>query len=541
MAEVWLSRLHSARILRLLRWGSIVVPLCLAAVAGGATWRGAMEDARRQAEVSASLLRDFMLRLVQAQDLMLTAADAALDRAGLAADGGRATHQFLADMQERMELGVGVALVSPDGDFLLSSRAHPPVGNVGPRDYLSAPYDEAPLFVDQLRIEPGGIEALVVARRRTATPLPGVWVAGVRIETVEDFLGGVVNTKDSVAFVLRDDGRILLSHPDAGSGLVLDAQGPAMRAIAQAPSGLYDAKAALDGAQRVYAYAQVGDTSLYAVYGVSKRVLATQWLRTFSGVLGVLGALSLTGFGLARSASRSVAAEAAQVALVFNRQLLAEANKTAQAREMMLRELNHRVKNSLQMIRSLVRLQAQRPEGPDLDAIVSRVMAIAAIHDLLYRSASSFEIDLTCLLEQILASDAIVPPERRIVIERELERLTVDANVATPLALCAIELVTNAIKHAFGPEGGRIVVTLRRDGPRAVLTISDDGGIPDAPVRNSGLRVVDALILQLGGALRVSREGGARFEIAFAPGHDGDEDAPGPRLHEEPRAALTPA
>lgn len=87
-----------------------------------------------------------------------------------------------------------------------------------------------------------------------------------------------------------------------------------------------------------------------------KRVLATEWLRTFSGVLGILGVLSLTGFGLARSTSRSVAAEAAQAALVFNRQLLAESNKTAETGEMILRELNHRVTNSLPMIRSLVRL-----------------------------------------------------------------------------------------------------------------------------------------------------------------------------------------
>lgn len=72
----------------------------------------------------------------------------------------------------------------------------------------------------------------------------------MRIETVEDFLRGVVNTKESVAFVLRDNGRILLSQPDMGSGLVLDAQ---VRAIAQGASGVSDAKAVLDGARRIHA------------------------------------------------------------------------------------------------------------------------------------------------------------------------------------------------------------------------------------------------------------------------------------------------
>lgn len=527
MSEVWLSRLHSARLLRLLRWGSVVIPLFIAVVAGVVTWRNAVEDARRQAEVNASLLRDFLYRLVEVQDLMLTAADAALDRARLDADGGLEMHEFLSELQRRLTLGVGLALVSPTGEFLLSSLAHPVEGSVGPRDYLTAPYGGRSLFIDRIQVQPSGFEAMIVARRREGPHLPGVWVSGVQVEAVEAFLGRIVNARDSVALVVRGDGRLLLRRPAAALDATLPPDSEAMRAISQAPSGVYEAESVVDGKTRIYAYSRVGRTPLYAVYGVSKRVLLTEWLKTFAGVLGVLGALSLTGFGLAKSAIRSVEAEAAQAALAFNRRLLAEANKTAQAREMMLRELNHRVKNSLQMIRSLVRLQAQRPGGPDLDAIVSRVMAIASIHDLLYRSASSFDVDLADLLGQILVSDAIVPPESHIVIERRLEHLTVDANVATPVALCVVELVTNAAKHAFGPEGGKISVTLSREGDMAVLTVADDGGgLPEEPVRNSGLRVVEALVLQLDGALRVWREGGTRFEITFAPADGAQAENP---------------
>jgi hypothetical protein len=72
-----------------------------------------------------------MFRLVEVQDLMLTAADAALDRARLDADGGLGMHSFLAEMQERMALGRRRRARGPDGAFLLSSAAHPPRAGSG--------------------------------------------------------------------------------------------------------------------------------------------------------------------------------------------------------------------------------------------------------------------------------------------------------------------------------------------------------------------------------------------------------------------------
>jgi two-component sensor histidine kinase len=168
------------------------------------------------------------------------------------------------------------------------------------------------------------------------------------------------------------------------------------------------------------------------------------------------------------------------------------------------------------MIRSLIRLQKHRDGGPDLDEINARVLAIATIHDLLYRSADSFQIDLASLLTSLCASDALVPPESHVELQCDTTPLTVEADIATPLALCAVELVTNAMKHAFGPEGGRIVLALDRNDGEGVLTIADNGkGMPEMPGRNSGLRVVDALVAQIRGRLTVERNAGTRFEIVF--------------------------
>jgi two-component sensor histidine kinase len=262
---------------------------------------------------------------------------------------------------------------------------------------------------------------------------------------------------------------------------------------------------------------QAQEALVLAVFGVSQPDLRAGWARRLAFVSTLLAGIGVAGYLTARYAARAIEAEAGRAALEFDRAMLAEAERTATSRQMMLQELNHRVKNNLQMIGALIRLQKSRPEGPDLDEVSTRVHAIAQIHDLLHRSADSFDVEFAALLEAICASDAIVPPESGVVIRCRADALSLDAALATPLALCTIELVTNAVKHAFGPAGGRIDLALTRDGGRATLTVADDGrGLPGGPRRASGMRVVDALVAQIHGRMAVSSgAGGTRYEISF--------------------------
>jgi two-component sensor histidine kinase len=380
-----------------------------------------------------------------------------------------------------------------------------------------------------------GENALVVSRRRAGDTFTGVWISAIQIQAIADFLRGIATRPDDAASVLRSDGKLLVRNISMAEPIVLPPEVPAMQAILRADEGTYEARAVTDGIVRVYGFARVGDLPIYANYGVSKHAILSEWLGRFGLVAALLGTIAVVASYLTHYAARSFAAESARTALEFDRRLLAEAEKTAAARETMLKELNHRVKNSLQMIRSLIRLQKYRDGGPDLDEINARVLAIATIHDLLYRSADSFQIDLASLLTSLCASDALVPPESRVELQCDTTPLTVEADIATPLALCAVELVTNAMKHAFGPEGGTIRVALGRNADEGILTIADNGkGMPEMPGRNSGLRVVDALVAQIRGELTVERNQGTRFEIVFPtkPAEDAEaeetgEDGPG--------------
>jgi two-component sensor histidine kinase len=512
-------------LLTLLRWGCLVAPVVLVALFGLASWQRMIAAAEVEATRKAQLVREYAQRTVEAQDILIAAADRARSEIGAGPEGALRMHRFLVALNAQFESDQGIVLVAPDGRALLSSDEHPPRARLGLRDYLLRAQSGG-LFVDQVRLDETGPEALIIARRAAGAAEPGpVWVSAVLVETLAEFLSGIAGGGGDAASLIRADGRILVRNAPMSAPIVLPPDAPAMRAIAGGGVAPYRAVAVADGVSRLYVTRQVGSLPLYANYGVSLEALRAAWLRQVALVGALVGAVGLIGFGVVVSAGRALASEAGRAALDFDRKLLHEAQKTAAARETMLRELSHRMKNNLQMVQSLIRLQKTREAGPDLDEISARVAAIAGIHDLLYRSGDAFEVDLAALLRTVAANAALVPPERGIEVACDLEPVQADASVATPLALCAVELITNAVKHAFGPQGGTIRVELLRDGARGRLTVADDGrGLPEQPQRHSGRRVVDALVAQLQGTLTVEPGPGTRVRIDFplAPGAPAD-------------------
>jgi two-component sensor histidine kinase len=514
----WGGRFDALRMLRVLRWGAVAAAALALAVYGFFAWQSLVERAEARAATNAALIEQYVLRLIQAQDVMLTAADEALR--ALLQDGGQDldAHLFLKRLVARHEASVEVAFVDRDGDFVVTSVGYPAAGSVGERPYLrEAPADG--LYVDRLRVQPIDVDALVIARRpRVLDPGAGVWVSAIRAEVLTQFLDRIAEREGEAASVLRGDGLLLVRNVPMSKPIRLDAGQSVMRVIRERDGGLYRATAVSDGRTRIYATVRVEGLPLYANFGIAMSTLLRDWLSAMARALVVFGSIGAATYAMARYAERGLRAEAAQAALAFDRRVLAEAEKTAAIKETMLREMNHRVKNSLQMIQALIHLQRGRPAGPDLDAIGARVLAIAAIHDLLYQAGSALDVDFAALLKRIAVSDAIAPPEIGIAVEVRADPLSLDVGVATPLALCVVELVTNAAKHAYGDEGGRVEVTLRHDAEagRARLTVSDAGrGLPESGGRCSGLRVVEELVRQIGGELRVGREGGTRFEIVF--------------------------
>jgi two-component sensor histidine kinase len=183
-------------------------------------------------------------------------------------------------------------------------------------------------------------------------------------------------------------------------------------------------------------------------------------------------------------------------------------------RGVLAQEIHHRVKNNLQTVASLLRLQA-RTDGVDarkaLEDSVNRILAIAAVHEVLTEQRED-DVELADLLERLRAM-LVQGLGAAKSVSAELEPVSLAGNRATALALVFSELLQNALEH--GGQSVRVELA-RRDG-EVVLAIADDGsGIDGDPASGTGLSIVRALVEEeLGGRLSLESNGGLRAEIAF--------------------------
>jgi|GEM_PF-3399037 len=197
-------------------------------------------------------------------------------------------------------------------------------------------------------------------------------------------------------------------------------------------------------------------------------------------------------------------------------------------KEVLLKEIHHRVKNNLQVISSLLNLQSMATEDASARAMLAdsqnRVRSMALIHEKLYRSDDLSRIDFREYLNTLTAGIVQTYQSFSVPIDLRLsgENVFLPVDSAVPCGLIVNELVSNALKHAF-PDGraGQIRVDLRQNNSREIrLAVSDNGiGLPETvDFRNTeslGMQLVNALVAQLGGMLDLKVDGGTMFEITF--------------------------
>ena len=196
-------------------------------------------------------------------------------------------------------------------------------------------------------------------------------------------------------------------------------------------------------------------------------------------------------------------------------------------KEVLLQEIHHRVKNNMQIISSLLSLQATHTGSEEAAEILKesrgRVKSMAMIHEKLYHSHNLSQLNieeyLNNLVQDILRSYSGV--SSRITANVDVEDVYLNIDTALPMGLLVNELISNSIKHAF-PEGkGDIDVKLESNGNEYILTVSDNGiGLPEDvdPFQASslGLKLVVSLSIQLEGNLEVRRDGETSFILTFS-------------------------
>ena len=191
-------------------------------------------------------------------------------------------------------------------------------------------------------------------------------------------------------------------------------------------------------------------------------------------------------------------------------------------KETLLKEIHHRVKNNLQLILSLIRLQAEEP-GTTEDfsrRLEGRVRAMSLIHELLYESENLAALDMADYIPRLAGLQLQACGRTRAPqLELSVDSVYLDMDQAIPLALVMNELVSNAFKHA-GDDAGKIHIQLSTSNGSVLMSVTDDGaGFPEGfdPMAGPslGMKLVEALTLQLRGKLTWENHDGAVFKVQF--------------------------
>jgi len=201
--------------------------------------------------------------------------------------------------------------------------------------------------------------------------------------------------------------------------------------------------------------------------------------------------------------------------------------QTISEKEVLLKELQHRVKNNLAIISSLLGLEMRRLEDEGARQVFreaqTRISAMATLYDQIYGSADLRDINLGTYLQRLARTilDTYMPAGGLVALDTALDDVHLDVKRAVPFGLILNEILTNAVKYAFpGGKSGRIRVALSESAGRITLEISDDGvGLPpgfDLEASGSmGFMLVKLLCEQIGAALDVGVAGGSRITARF--------------------------
>jgi two-component sensor histidine kinase len=204
-------------------------------------------------------------------------------------------------------------------------------------------------------------------------------------------------------------------------------------------------------------------------------------------------------------------------------------------KEVLIKEIHHRIKNNLQIISSLLNLQSEKVTGPALEAFresKNRIKAMALVHEKLYHSKDLVNIDMKEYIESFLSymnnTYNLNPEKIHLHTKIELTSPYLDLDTAIPCALILNELISNSCKYAF-PENreGNISLFLgmtdkKGEANQYILEVSDDGvgidkNIDLEKTDSLGLQLVTILTSQIDGKLELSRNNGTKFSLTFPP------------------------
>lgn len=463
--------------------------------------------ARSQAEAEATAegLEQYARRNIELGDFVADELIAFLDaRGGIAGIGSDpVVAAEMNRLNRRLPGGSAIIFVLPTGWVAASTTDIPPSGiNLSDRRWYVAHTQE------RLRVLIGPAIHSRVTNRIIFTYTKSYYDADGKLQGIinlgipsDSLIGLTPNATRIPVALVHHDGSLVAAQPVSREML-----GKPFALPGVAPQTQVTRMGSMMDRLSIITVKNLPEYQLYAVAAVPLvRVLEPAFWSILLGA-AVLGVLSWTIVNLSHLAERK--SHEVEQALADNKVLF--------------QEVHHRVKNNLQVISSLIRLQTDRlPEElrPLMEQTAARVRAIAMVHEQIYTTSTPSVVQLDRFLEQLLQQlETSMLADGSTALTAEMEPLAVGLDHAVPVALLATEAITNAIKHGTNEGGGAIAVALRRDKGNNVLLVTNGGGALDAESRAGlGSRIMTVLARQIDGSWSLEPEagGGTRFTLTW--------------------------
>ncbi|TWF52967.1 signal transduction histidine kinase [Neorhizobium alkalisoli] len=500
-------------------WLTAALLLTIMTVAGlivYGNYNSALREGEAKAVSSAHVVAAHMEWMMEASDLALKRIEAALGDRPIdsSADLVREMSQAVGELP----VGFEYSLLDSGGAMRFSSRTDGLLPNHANRAYFKRLSEGEELtFSRLLDDERAGRPAFIIARRIDHKgTFTGVASITIPNENLDRFWASMDLGPHSTISVVRDDGWLIARRPVASKPVDLSTTEwyPLTR---NNKSGFYhNPVSQIDGYARIVAFWKVQGWPLIALAAIERQEVLDQfWSNLFSDAMLMVPLMAILVVGafwiyrlLYRTALRN---DELEQALERNRFLL--------------REIHHRVKNNLQAVMALVRLQ-QLPSEARED-MSRRIAAMIAVHEQIYKTDQFDEVDVAPYATKLI-TDIASGYDASTTLSLDLQDLTVDRDQALPLGMIINEVVSNAFKYAFAErKGGRLSVKLASDGQSLTLVIRDDGPGFEEFNRKGGMgsRLIANFVRQIGGEFSMRNEGGAVFSMTAPVKRDEQEAA----------------
>ncbi len=363
------------------------------------------------------------------------------------------------------------------------------------------------LHVSALTINPVNGEQIFTISQRLEREgkLAGAAAISFEVRQLVNIANSLEFDDKSVVSLIRADGQLIARHPPIPGPA--DQSSSKLFRQADRRAGVFQAESIVDGVWRIVGYRLVPGTNVYAVAAVStETAMASFWRNT-----------AIT-FAFALPAGVGLAVASFWIVGLMNRERKrqAELERTLEVNRLLFRDTHHRVKNNLQSVQSLVRMQAI-PAAAKMD-LQRRIAAMTAVHEHIYRADTYVDVSATEFIPAIV--DPLLKSfDAQVTVEYDIDPVTIDREHTTGLALLLNEVVTNSLKYAFeGRADPRLTISLLTvTEDRVRLRIRDNGIGFDSGETNKGMgaRLIAGMMQQLGGQFEYRRDNGTVFSAEF--------------------------